>query len=175
MPRPGGHEGAPCSVEREAAGGGDRFPERERRGARDPEGRDRLEGEEAEAEAGPVAGAPQRKRQLVLPALRHLPTGLRERQAEDARLAERGEQGERRGRDQRGAGADQASNEAKRRSEHGRRDESCEREEGDCEPLTEAAPAHGGSEGLDHGEASGRPGARDTGEQSGRRERGRNG
>jgi hypothetical protein len=108
----------------------------------------------------------------VLPALGHLPAGLGKRQRKEARFAERGEECERGGGDQDGPRPDETAHEPQRGAERCRGDDGREGEEREGEAVTGAAPTHGGSEGLDHGEASGRPGARDSGEERRRRESG---
>src|SRR4029453_13117823 len=74
--RPHGHEGAAGPVAGEPGTREERTAQCKGRGARNPEGGNRLEGEEADAEPGAVPRAPDRERQLVLPALGHLPARL---------------------------------------------------------------------------------------------------
>ena len=171
--RPHGHEGAAGPVEGETGGGEERPAQRKGRGAGNPEGGNRLEGEEADAEPGAVARAPDRERQLVLPALGHLPARLGKRQRKDARFAECGEERERGGaRSATGRVPMKLPTSPSAAPSAAEATSSREGEEREGEALTGAAPAHGGSEGLDHGEASGRPGAGDSSEERGRRESG---
>ena len=137
---PGRHEGASGPVEREAAGGDERPPQSEGRSAGDPECRDRLEGEEADAEPGAVPGAPERQRELVLPPLRHLPAGLWYRQAQDPCLTKEREERERGRADQSGPRPDEASDEPENRPERCGREDRREGKEGNCEALTGRLP-----------------------------------
>ena len=92
---------------------------------------------------------------------------LRQRERKETSLAGGGEEGEG-GRSK----GEPAAHKAAERSEPGA-DESgggkgAEGEVGEGEALTSSAPAHVGSEGFHHGEASGRPGAGDPGDEGGR-------
>ena len=146
---PGRHDRAPGPVRGEACRGGTRVGERDRCGARDPERRDRLEGQEPCAETGAVTDAPDWERKLGPPPLGNLSPQLRQGNPHKPGFAGRGQDGQR-GDAEGELSADQGAESAEQRAdERGRDDRPC-REAGECDPLTALAPAHGGSEGLHH-------------------------
>ncbi len=158
---PDDHERPPGAIKGEAERRRKRARERERSGARYPERRNRLEGEHSGPEPGAVPRGPDGQRQLEAPPLGYLAASLWEREAEQAGLAGRRDEGDGRGDEHRPLGAQCPAHEAEREPDRRRRGNGAPREEGLGEYLALPAPAHGGSEGLEHRKPSGRPGAGD--------------
>ena len=156
------HQRAAQAERRQHQGGDERVAQGERAGRDDPERHDHLVGQEPEAQAGAVGQAPDGERPLAAPPLRHLLRELGERQAQPAGLAQRPEQREDAHHGEGDVLVEVAADRAERRAERGGGGDRAHGEEGDGDLLAVTAPAHVGGDGLDHGEASGAPGARDA-------------